>query len=266
MTERSLALVIVVALSWSATVARADDVRDARRHYERAELERARAALDRAEASDGLTRDGLVELVELSLLVHLAGGDEDAARADVRRLAAIAPEHELGREVPPGMVEALREQVQARAGPLAARATVERGTGEVIVRGRAVGAPPGLVRAVRVHARAAGGQWADGEGEVTLPVAAGSIEHWVELLGPGGVLLAREGSADAPERFEVAAPPPPVEPLAAAEEDAGPGAALWIGVGAGAAVVVAVVVIAATVGGRGDDLQRFQPGTPVVDF
>nr|MDQ3038150.1 hypothetical protein [Myxococcota bacterium] len=82
------------------------------------------------------------------------------------------------------------------------------------------------------------------------------VEYFAEAIGPGGVVLSRAGSRDAPRTWSGSG----------AAGGGGGDDALWIGLGIGAGVVVlgiviAVIAVTAAPSGPSD---RTQPQLPVI--
>lgn len=238
-------------------------VDEGRRALANAEFERAIRAFDAAERGP-LDRAGYIALLEGRALAAWANGDADRARADLSALAAIDPTHVLSPEAPPDLTELFAERAAARTGPIEARVDFEDESGAIDVTIR--NDDLGLVSRVRAHVRAPNGEWSITEHDprgASVPVASrhGRAEAWVELLGPGGAVLATAGSAATPLVWVVAVRSTSVSTGETEEAD---DTALWIGLGVvGAAVVVgavmAIAVVASTQGSPGT-----QPDAPMV--
>ena len=104
---------------------------------------------------------------------------------------------------------------------------------------------------MRIRAQVQGGPSLGPLGSpLEVPVRVGqSLAYHVEVIGPGGVVLARLGTAEAPIRWSYGQQPQEVGGGVPTAPDAPPSddSALWIGLGIGAAalVVIAAVVITA---------------------
>jgi hypothetical protein len=189
-----------VAIAVAPGVARAHPmVDDGTRAIERARFEEALAIFDRATRADDLSVDDLVRLLEGRALAHRAMGDEAAASADLERLAAIRPDHELARHVPPEIAQILRTVRSRRAGPLRAQLAVRRGRGRATVAVSLVNDPGGLVVRTRVAARVGSSGWIEGGERVEIEVPDGaSVDVHVEVIALGGARVIEQGSRDVP--------------------------------------------------------------------
>ena len=174
--------------------AQSDDLTEARAAYLRGDFEAAAAAYQAALASSsGLNRGTLEQaLTDLAIVQH-ASRDTEGAEAALTQLLAIAPDAALPDVAPPSLrarFEELREQVPRLE--LAVRDEATADGARVVV---AVIGDPGLVRSTSVMVRDGGG-WVAHEGtSVAIP---GDSTYYVEAHGPGGVVVARAGSADRP--------------------------------------------------------------------
>lgn len=201
MLARCLALVAAIAVLSLGARAHAHRLVDAgTQALGRARFGEAITLYDRAAAGDELTRPDLVRLLEGRALARRAVGDEDGARDDLDRLAAIDPEHTFARHVPPEIVDIFRTLRDAREGPLRVRVQVALDGDRALVRAVLVHDPGGLVVHTRLAARAGEGAWRqddDGELELALPPGA-TLEYTVEAIGLGGVSLLELGSRETP--------------------------------------------------------------------
>lgn len=258
-----LATTVALVLA-SATAYAHDDIDDARRLYQEAELEQALDALARA-LDNGVTRDELLDLLDLRMVVNLSLGNDDAVTADLRMVAAIDPDHELPPELPPGQQDAFIEIVEGSEDSVAVRVEMESTPGAAVLTGSTTGDRTSMVGSIRIRARTASGLWAEDINELVLPLTSSlDVYYFAEALGPGGAVVATLGSAEEPLVARYA-------PGASDDGDDGGGAGLStgviIGVGVGAAVVVAAaVLIAVLLRNGGDGPNRFQPGSPIVEF
>lgn len=253
--------VVVAAWIGAVPVAWAHPAIDqARARFDRADLRGALQQLGRAEEADDLTRADVIALLELRALIRFTLGDVDAMEQDLARLVVIAPDHPLGAEAPPDLAEALVRVRSRLAGPLAVEVRTEAAPGGVVVRARVVNDPGSLVRRVVVAARAEGGAWVEGEGEVTVPAAQGAIEYAARAIGPGEAALVERGTRESPERVTrtVATTVETREEVlvSSGDDDDDGGIGIWpfvlAGVGAAAVVVVVIVLVAGGGGGGGD--------------
>ena len=236
-----------------------------------AEFESALEAFERALASHELTRDELLELLSERILVHQAVRDLASLERDLLRLAALDPEHDLGPNAPPDLRERWRAAAQRSRGPLGLQVRARAVAGGVRVEAELTGGIEGVAFPLQIALRAPGGTWLrTNANQAVYPVPVqGVAEYYVLAMGPGGVVVASDGTPASPRRLEVerapapsalpqpepATEPPPVQPARTR---------LWIGVGAGGAVAVGTAVLIAVLAGRGERDSRI--GSPDVDF
>lgn len=201
------ALPLGVALSLVLGTGRAHAhplVDEGRRLYEEeANFTGALDALGRAEAQDDLTREELVVLLETRAIVHVATGDQDAMRADVRRLVAIAPEHDLGPHAHPDLARAIAAERARGHGALRLVPRTESAEAGLTIVVDVENDWASVVREVRIAGRPSGAsEWQHAVDAPLLIASAGAatIEYHAEAIGPGGVVLARTGTPDAPLR------------------------------------------------------------------
>jgi hypothetical protein len=242
--------------------------RGARRLAE-ADFERAERAFGRALGASTITREELVAIFEGRAMSRWALGDDAGARADLAALASLDPGHALPPEAPPPLVSALAEVARE---PLTIsliwEAPREAGA-ETYVHVAVRNDVARLTRTVRVHVRTDEGWSVHDERDVAIPARRGApAEVWVEALGPGGAVLAVEGSERVPAAPSASSSGAPGEDLVggareAEERSSGDTAALWIGVGVGAAVVLAVLVGVA-VAAASPQSELTQPAAPVL--
>jgi hypothetical protein len=233
---------------------------EGRRLLEEADFEGAVVALDRAEQQDGLTREDLVAIYESRAIARRANGDADGARDDLTRLASLDPEHVFPPEAPPELAEELR----AMAGtPITVSAEWEDDGGDrTVVSATVWDDAAGLVTDVVIWTRSGAVPWRRSSGtSATIDARGGEAEAYVEALGPGGAVLAQQGSRDAPIvhvlRAEEAAPTPP-----ARSDDT----LLHIGIAAGAGGLALVIVIIVAVAASSSNDQTQLVGPTVVHF
>lgn len=176
----------------------------------RASLERARAALDRARfieavraydeaaAGEGLSRADVVELLRGRALARHASRDVAGAERDLVGLLSLVPDADLGDLAPPAMQRTfarLRGEVSAPLSLVAEATPIPDGFS---LSARVVEDVASIVREVRVS-WAREGVW-EVSTERTTRVPAGERLLWTaEAIGPGGAVLARAGTRQAPE-------------------------------------------------------------------
>lgn len=203
--RRACSTLLLTLMALAPAVAHAHPMVDqARREFDGTRHERALELLEQAEEQRDLTRDDLVELLLLSAFAHRALGQMDLAEVDMFRLAGLDPTRELGREVPPQLRRLFDRARERVPGPVRIEVNVER-VGEVMtVSAEVLDDVAALATGFRIFGRAESGdvrQSSDARLDVTvLPHQAG--EYWAELLGPGGAVIASQGSETSPLRAE----------------------------------------------------------------
>ena len=249
----------VSCLCLAAPAAAQTDVEQARAHYDEADFDAALRALSRAFVSDRLDAELIVEALRIRALVHLGMGDLDAMREDVRDLLTIRPETRFDEATPPEVRQAADELRDEIGDGLRVRAWVDPMPGGARVAAEVSGDSGGIVESLRVHTRVGEGAWRTDAPPVELEVSGDdSLAYAADAIGPGGAILASDGTSDAP--------------LLWSEEDGLSGGGgvsddggvpwLWIGIGAGA-VVLGVVLVAVLAGGGGES-DRTQPTLPMT--
>lgn len=244
-----LACLGALLLAMPAAASAQDGLSEARAAFDAAEFETALAQLDTLDASDALSVDEVAAFLTLRAEVHFALGDAAAMEADLRALLALAPDARLPDTAPPELSEAA-ERARSEALPLpTVRTEASPIAGGVRLRADIVADGAGLARRARLHARSPGEAWREVEEE--LEVTGPSVEYWAEALGPGGVVLAQEGSAAAPRRWGSATGGGELDPLV-----------LGLSLGGAAAAVLIVGIVAGVAASGPSD--RTQPGLPVL--
>jgi len=264
----ALATVFVSVVSPLAAEAQLGPARSA---LAEADFERAERAYTRALEARVLSRDDVVAIHEGRAIARWAMGQERDARGDLEALGSLEPEHALPPEAPPPLVDAFASLARA---PLGAALLWDQDDGEgprdtLHLRVGVRNDPAGLVRAVRVHLRTPGddGWLVREERDVDVLLAPGeALEVRVERVGPGGAVLAQEGSIDAPIVRGAGARGSLGEPEggpSSAGAGGGDATLLWVGVGVGAAVLLGLAIgIGVAVGSGQSELT--QPGAPVL--
>lgn len=250
----------VLALTATTAVRAHEKVDEARVLYEEARFADALTVLGEAEAGDDLAREDLTELYVLRAGVHLAMRNDDAVRSDLARLHLVDPTFEFGRRASPDLVRAHREVQAESVGDLRLVADPSAVRGGVSVAASMEGDPLGMVRHVRIFARA-DDEWQSTEESPLVVLTQGqSAEYYVQAVGPGGVVLAEVGSRAAPLRFDLTGTPLDEAPPPARSKRA----LVWGLVGAAVALVAGGVVLAVVLSNGGSDQTRVQPFT--VEF
>ncbi|MCA9608637.1 MAG: hypothetical protein KC619_23700 [Myxococcales bacterium] len=233
------------------------------------DYEAARPAIDAALARDDLTREDLVALLEARALLLHGAGDTDGLDAALTALASFAPTHTFGPRFPPDLAArsvAVGREMRGRLRVVVAQVPSAVG---VRLEARVENDRASIVRRVRIRVfDAALGQWR--EAEPPLEATAGrELLVFVEAVGPGGAVLASEGSADAPIHlrgpgFEEASPSR--APEGATRADEGGGVDPWVVVAiVGAALVVVGSIVAISVYAVENPSVEWQPSLPTAN-
>jgi len=148
--------------------------------YEEANFEAALRTFDAAAHNADLSVDELLELFEMRALVHHALGDDGAMRADLQRLNAVRPSHELGRLAPPTVRQAFDEvrRRSASAGGVELRLDGKRFDGATWMVAHVARVPDGLVDHVTL-------QCSVDKGSNTISRTSQGNETRLELPGSG---------------------------------------------------------------------------------
>ena len=236
-----------VALAVMPRVAFADELVDRGvERYEEADFAGALEMFAQAEQSDGLDRDDLARLYEHRAMVHLALEEEEAMRDDLRRLRALDPERIMGESIPPPMRDAYEEIGRDAGPPLTIRARARNDEGVIRIDASIEGDRAELVRGARVGARPGGARsWEIADGDLELRIRESApessrIEYFAEAVGPGGVVLAHDGSRREPRQLDLL-------PTPADADDDDSQTWLYAGIGAGAVALIAAIVVVSTV-------------------
>lgn len=262
MSRRAIAVVSVVSCLSMATSASAHpDVDEGKALLMEAEFEQALEAFAHAEEADDLTREDLVELIGARCLAYLAMDDAGALRQDLRRLASIAPDHRWGREAPPELSEAFAQTLEVVDGELGVTAAAEPVSGGIAMSGEALNDHGRLVREIRVFTRQGGGSWHRSSGGTQAVPAGQRLDYYVEAVGPGGAVLASEGSRDEPLTSD---PALAGTSLVRQRDDDGGGISPWVWIGLGAGVLVAAGVVIAVILATSAGPAGTQPESPLV--
>lgn len=231
---------------------------------DQADFAGALSAFDEAERGDSLDREQLVHLYARRAITHLALGNTESMEADLRRLASLDPGHTFGPEARPELREGFERVSAAQGEPLRVELTTTQQPGAVRIEATVHGDTAHLAHRIRVGARRPGASWqVEEDGSLVLPATEGTVEHFAEVVGPGGAVVARDGSRDEPRTLTLqgsAAGGAPTAPLDGGDGDDSTALGLWIG--GGALVVAAVVGIVLLVVLSGNDAT--QPDAPVV--
>lgn len=256
---------LCLATVWTSPALAHPIVDEGVRHYENADFPRAIQAFARAEAASDLQRADVVELLVRRALVHFAMNAEARMREDLRRLATLEPNHVLGAETPPAVRAAFESVRRDLEGRIALRVESHAIPDGVHLAVEVTGDAAGLVRSVRLGARSPGGEWTEREGnEIDVPAA--EVEYYAEAIGPGGAVLASDGSRDAPRTASaggVVAGGGGGAVIGGDDEGDEGGAPIWLFVGLGAVAVAAAVVAVVLITSAQSD--QTQLGAPTVE-
>jgi len=227
---------------------------EARAQYENGEVVSAVETLSRAEHASDLSRDDVLTMLELRILVGRAMGDGAAVERDLLRLVSIAPERPPSDEFPPALREQLAAVRTGLSGQLSVEAHAEATDAGVEVGAEARDDPASVIREVRVHARADDAAWSEGVDRLLLPLTHGRVHYYAVGIGPGGAALAADGSREAPRTLVLEGEAP------ATPEEGGISPWVWVGLAGGALLVAAVTVIVVLLATSGGDTA--QPTAP----
>jgi len=237
---------------------------------DRADFDAAVRAFSAAEsATSGLSRRELASLYAGRASAHLALGRESAMEADLRRLASLDRDYVFGPASRPEIGQTFDRVKASIDGSPSISVSVSEDVGAVRIEAEVENDSQDLTRTLSIRARVAGGAWASSDGDgLSLPVTDGSsVEYFVEAIGPGGAMIANEGSEDSPTTHTVvgaaADGPPPDDPLEDDDDGGGGNVGLWVGLAVGAAVVAIVVAIIVVAASSADN-QTSMPSPPMI--
>lgn len=231
------------------------------------DYEAARPAIEAALARDDLSRDDLVALLEARALMLHGAGDAAGLDATLSALASFAPTHTFGPRFPPDLAARSVAIGRTMQGRLRVRASQVPSAVGVRLEASVEHDRASIVRRLRVRVFDARlGQWR--EAEPPVEAAAGrELLAFVEAIGPGGAVIATEGSADAPIRvrgpgFEESGPAS--APSGATSSDDGGGVSPWVVVGiVAAALAVVGAVVALSIYAVENPIVEWQPTIPM---
>ncbi len=222
---------------------------EAQGKYEEADFEGALDALTRAEASQDLTRSDLVSVYELRILVHLGIGEDEAVDTDLRRLLTISPGHDFSDAMPPEILRRASQIREELGGQIGVTVRASPSAAGVSLSAEVARDPEQLTREVRIMSRVGDGRWQTTTGDSLELAGDQEIEFYGQAIGPGGVILATDGSEASPRTWD---------------GSNGSSPWLWIGIGAGVAAVAVLTVVIVVVATSGSDQTR--PTLPMVTF
>ena len=264
-------MLLIVLQPWRASAHPA--VQAGRAQLEQADFQGAIIALQQAEAESDLTRDDVLDLLEVRALAQLGLRDEAAVDRELVRIATLDPAHRFGRDAPPELAEAFARVLASAPGRLALQVDVAARDGHVELTGRVEGDAGALVRVTRVFGRTGtAAPWrSSSNGSLRLIGPPGaSAQYYAVAVGPGGASLASAGSAEEPLSTTVprassgAAGGAGLPPDEAGTSRGGGTPWAWIIGGGLAAVAVATVLTALAVSSSNSE-SGTQPSGPVVE-
>lgn len=246
-------------------------------HATDAEVERARALLESGDAAGALrvvthveARTDLPASELITLLVvrarsHAALGDTAALATDARLLVALAPSWQAPADAPEPLRAALDEARVAHLSPPALDVDTYRAANALRIVIEIDDDDLGTVRGTRLSWRLEGETaWHRSvESDVLVRGLAGTrVEYHVEALGPGGVVVAREGSEASPKHATVPGTDA-ADGLGATSMSSGNSTTMWLIAGG---VVVAAVVLVLVLFATGGGGERTELGVPIVEW
>lgn len=253
---RAVALVAFAVVLLAPALALAHPLVDeARARFDEAEFEASIRALDRAERAGDLSMDDLVQVLQLRILCEVALGRGNRVEDAAERILSLDPARSLGGEMPPEVHE-LADRIRARlGGRLSISASFDPDAGRIIT---AIDHDPGrLVREVRIHSRRAGDERYRTTTGDEAEAPESPLEFYAQAIGPGGVVIATDGTAGEPRTHGAEAD------FQTESSDGGVSPWLWIGLGAGVAaiagVIIAIVVVASS-----EESNLSRPSYPAV--
>ncbi|MBN8610726.1 MAG: hypothetical protein J0L92_09090 [Deltaproteobacteria bacterium] len=187
-------LLALVFSTFTAVVHAQAPLETVRARYAEGDFEGLLAEEERLEREGSLTRDELLDALELRALAQRAIGDEPGAERTLRALAWIAPDHALGREVPPVLRARFADLVEGAHAP-ELRARSSTADGAFRLEAEVPDDPEHVVRRIELRARAEGGDWQIiVDRTLVLSAAPGTRIEWeARAVGPAsaGVATAR---------------------------------------------------------------------------
>ena len=155
----------------------------------------------------------------------------------LQQLAVVAPDHSLGPAAPPGLRSAWTA-IQPNPPPLTVDVAVHEVEAGLRFEAHLEADGAGLARAIRLLVRQQE-RWEAYEEEATVtPAEAVSVAYYAVVVGPGGVELARHGTADSPFTADYV---PASTLVAPAEQSPGPWWS-WVAAAGGAVALVGAIV------------------------
>lgn len=217
-----------------------------------------------------LTRAQLHSSLVGQALAHYAQGDAAAVTQAVSRAVLVDPAFRIPRSFPPAIQREF-EATAVRAHAPTVTCTASGVEGGAQVRGAALGEVYGLEVHLRLQFRWSGEtsfQSADAV-SATLVGGGSAVECVASLIGPGGVVLATDGTNVSPHNLPVVVP----EPGGEVRPPSGSDDTIWIvlGISGGVLLVGAAVITAVVIANQPPDTQLGPPtlsglSAPLVSF
>ena len=249
-------LVAVLAACWGPASASAQSLAAAQAHFDAARFQEAIEAYDRAEQRDAFSLEQLQMLFEGRARAKQATGDDPGARRDLQALLSLDPDHDLGPGAPPALLrlhDEVRSQIGGRLSIRTSGVPVPEGW---VLGGEIRGDVARITRSVRLHYQGDDGTWQTAPGPEVLAPPSSRLRFFAQAIGPGGAVLASEGSRESPR--EVNRPGANEEAVMEPSTPPRDRRPLLIGLGAGAAalLVLIVLIVAAPYGDSGSRPSR----------
>lgn len=228
--------VSLVAAIVGVWVIGAPDPAQVRAFIDEADFAKARQTLTAAEARPDLTREQLVELLELRALIHLAYGQRDAVQRALKRLAALDYNRRFSAATNPDLVAEYLRQRAELSGPLSLK-VVRQTTPAGFEIGVRVVNPIDVASLPILELKGPRGWRTQSGSQLSVPLDPGEAIEYRARIRVGAVVVVEQQG----------------ELLRAAEETT---ISPWVW--AGAAAVVVGAVVAAVIAAQPDE------GDPVV--
>lgn len=189
MTRATIVVLLFAAVGWASPALGHPLIIEARERLVSADFDGALEVLATAEGESDLTRDDVIELVELRAIINNALGYDDAVTRDLRALASLDPMHRFSPEASPVLVGQFDTMSSE---PMELRVDVEQEGESVAIEAVVENDGGGLVRRLVLRGRAVGsGSWQQSEDQrlVIDDASSDSVMWSVEVIGPGEATL-----------------------------------------------------------------------------
>lgn len=227
-------------------------LRRAEARYEEADFDGALEALEEAEHGTSLTLTDLARLYEMRALVYLGLSNQSGATTAVRSLLAVRADYQVPARSSPAFARLVRSVPVPQGIALDVQVSTGPGRAQIDVQ---VTDDAALVREIRIHTRPLGEtSYATHVGasyNFRAPAGVTGFDLYVDLIGPGGAVLASDHNDASPSSFTLPASSvvtePPVEQPAQGGDD---NTWLIVGLIAGGVLVAGGVVAAIVIVGN----------------